>query len=112
MGGDRWFFDLLSRNRYYDEEFLPLVFVKSPGPVKGFWGFFRVLTVRDEKGGGMARRNQNTFIKRQKEIERVRKAKEKMARRQGKRSREEGPAGVTLSDEPSQDPVGEGGIDA
>jgi hypothetical protein len=32
----------------------------------------------------MAGRNQNTFIKRQKEIKRVRKAKEKMARRHGK----------------------------
>ncbi len=31
----------------------------------------------------MAKKNRNTFLKRQKEIERVQKAKEKMARRQG-----------------------------
>ena len=69
----------------------------------------------------MARRNQNTFLKRQKEIERVRKAKEKMDRRQGKKSTEddlygygrpvsakatEDPDGVTESAEPSQDPDG------
>ena len=50
----------------------------------------------------MARRNQNTFLKRQKEMERVRKAKEKMARRQGKVLTEEvphlslGPAGTEI----------------
>ena len=33
----------------------------------------------------MARNNQNAFLKRQKEIKRVRKAKEKMARRHGKK---------------------------
>jgi hypothetical protein len=33
----------------------------------------------------VARRNQNSFIKRQKELKRVRKAKEKMARRHGKK---------------------------
>lgn len=37
----------------------------------------------------MARRNQNSFIKRQKELKRVRKAKEKMARRQGKKLSDE-----------------------
>ena len=36
----------------------------------------------------MARRNQNTFLKRKKEMERVRKAKEKMDRRQGKKPEE------------------------
>ena len=35
----------------------------------------------------MAGRNRNTFLKRQKEIERVRRAAEKTARRQGKRAR-------------------------
>jgi hypothetical protein len=35
----------------------------------------------------MARQSQNTFIKRQKELERIRKAKEKMARRQGKENK-------------------------
>lgn len=51
----------------------------------------------------MARRNQNTFLKRQKEIERMRKAKEKMDRRHGKKRREEEPAGFALSGEPPQD---------
>ena len=37
----------------------------------------------------MARRNQNSFIKRQKELKRVRKAKEKMARRHGKKLADE-----------------------
>lgn len=32
----------------------------------------------------MARRSQNAFLKRQKELKRLRKAREKMARRQGK----------------------------
>jgi hypothetical protein len=54
----------------------------------------------------MARRNQNTFLKRQKEIARVRKAKEKMDRRHGKKSEEEPRFGVTVSDEPSQEPGG------
>jgi hypothetical protein len=36
----------------------------------------------------MARQSQNKFIKRQKELERMRKAKEKMARRQGKKDKE------------------------
>jgi len=35
-------------------------------------------------GRNMARKNRNSFLKRQKEMERVRKAKEKMNRRQGK----------------------------
>jgi acyl carrier protein phosphodiesterase len=35
----------------------------------------------------MARQSQNKFIKRQKELERMRKAKEKMARRQGKKDK-------------------------
>lgn len=35
----------------------------------------------------MARKNRNTFLKRQKEIERMRKAREKMARRQGKKAK-------------------------
>jgi hypothetical protein len=52
----------------------------------------------------MARRNQNTFLKRQKEMERVRKAKEKMARRQGKVITEEAPPRVSMFDEPSAEP--------
>lgn len=35
----------------------------------------------------MARQSQNKFIKRQKELERMRKAKEKMARRQSKKDK-------------------------
>lgn len=54
----------------------------------------------------MARRNQNTFLKRQKEMERVRKAKEKMARRQGKVITEEVPPRISMFDEPSQDTDG------
>ena len=58
----------------------------------------------------MARRNQNTFLKRQKEMERVRKAKEKMARRQGKVLTEEVPSWapkVATSQEPEGDTVAE-----
>jgi len=48
----------------------------------------------------MARRNQNTFQKRQKEIERKRKAKEKMERRQGKKDKsEESPDETLISDQ-------------
>ena len=52
----------------------------------------------------MARRNQNTFLKRQKEMERVRKAKEKMARRQGKVLTEEVPSWAGRVAEPSAAP--------
>jgi hypothetical protein len=38
-----------------------------------------------EKGIIMRKRNKRSFTKRQKELERKKKAKEKMARRQGKR---------------------------
>ena len=37
----------------------------------------------------MAKRNQNTFFKRQKEIKRKQEAQEKMARRQGKKKQDE-----------------------
>lgn len=37
----------------------------------------------------MAKRNQNTFFKRQKEIKRRQEAQEKMARRQGKKKQDE-----------------------
>ncbi|MCK9392029.1 MAG: hypothetical protein M0Q01_10765 [Syntrophales bacterium] len=37
----------------------------------------------------MAKRNQNTFFKRQKEIKRRQDAQEKMARRQGKKKQDE-----------------------
>jgi hypothetical protein len=82
-----------------------------PGPVKGVWGFFLTRTVGEQERRTMARRDQNTFIKRQKEIERVRKAKEKMDRRHGKKKLEEleaTPAPVESTEESD----GEGGIDA
>jgi hypothetical protein len=47
----------------------------------------------------MARRNQNTFMKRQKEIERKRKAKEKMERRQGKKKKSEESDETLISDQ-------------
>ncbi len=47
----------------------------------------------------MGKRNHNQFIKRQKELERQRKAAEKMARRQGKNMRG-APAVETVGAEP------------
>lgn len=47
----------------------------------------------------MGKRNHNQFIKRQKELERQRKAAEKMARRQGKSARVE-PAVEAVGTEP------------
>jgi len=47
----------------------------------------------------MGKRNHNQFIKRQKELERQRKAAEKMARRQGKGMRGE-PAVETVGPQP------------
>jgi hypothetical protein len=48
----------------------------------------------------MARQSQNKFIKRQKELERMRKAKEKMLRRQSKKDKapesDEAPAPVEV----------------
>ncbi|MCX5880023.1 MAG: hypothetical protein NTY44_13035 [Deltaproteobacteria bacterium] len=53
----------------------------SPEPVeKGVWDFIL--------GRNMARQNKNTFLKRQKEFDRMKKAKEKMARRHGKKDKE------------------------
>ena len=47
-----------------------------PEPVqKGVWDFF---------GRNMARQSRNKFLKRQKEFDRMKKAKEKMERRHGK----------------------------
>ncbi|HET6488708.1 MAG TPA: hypothetical protein VFG28_03015 [Syntrophales bacterium] len=48
----------------------------------------------------MGKRNHNQFIKRQKELERQRKATEKMARRQGKGMREQGPVVESAGTEP------------
>lgn len=39
-------------------------------------------------GRTMAKRNKNTFLKRQKEFDRMKKAKEKMDRRHGKKDKE------------------------
>lgn len=49
----------------------------------------------------MGKRNHNQFIKRQKELERLRKATEKMAKRQGKNMREEPAVEPTVA-EPAQ----------
>jgi hypothetical protein len=49
----------------------------------------------------MGKRNHNQFIKRQKELERLRKATEKMARRQGKNMRNE-PEVESADAEPAQ----------
>ena len=54
----------------------------------------------------MARRSPNQFIKRQKEMEKKRKAAEKMARRQNKKKRNEEPAldpSSDLTDQPSEE---------
>ena len=51
----------------------------------------------------MGKRNHNQFIKRQKELERQRKATEKMAKRQGKNMRDEpAPAVESAGAEPAQ----------
>jgi hypothetical protein len=49
----------------------------------------------------MGKRNHNQFIKRQKELERLRKATEKMAKRQGKNMRNE-PEVESAGAEPAQ----------
>jgi hypothetical protein len=57
---------------------------------RGFWVFLRLKECTSlGRGGGpeedrrnMAKQSQNKFIKRQKELERIRKASEKMAKRQ------------------------------
>jgi hypothetical protein len=57
-------------------------------PQKGFWGFFmRLQTYRVTTGRDMAHQSQNKFAKRQKELERKRKAEEKMAKRREKKNR-------------------------
>jgi hypothetical protein len=59
--------------------------------------------VGDGKRRSMAGRNRNTFLKRQKEMERVQRAREKMARRHGNgaakagRDAEEPPAEMGIS---------------
>jgi hypothetical protein len=50
----------------------------------------------------MARQSQNKFIKRQKELERMRKAKEKMVRRQSKKDKETDSDELLTSDQPGQ----------
>ncbi|HOF05493.1 MAG TPA: hypothetical protein PK175_10810 [Syntrophales bacterium] len=59
----------------------------------------------------MARRNQNSFFKRQREIKRMQEAQEKMARRQGKRKREqaEEEARSDLTERPVEAAVAEEG---
>lgn len=45
----------------------------------------------------MAKKNRNTFLKRQRELDRVQRAKEKMAKRQGAKEKK--------SDSDSEDPI-------
>jgi hypothetical protein len=52
----------------------------------------------------MARQSQNKFIKRQKELERMRKAKEKMLRRQAKKDRVTESDDAPASGEPADQP--------
>jgi hypothetical protein len=69
-----------------------LVLAVSPTPepaIKGFWVFLRLKNRRpggmvrlEEDRRNMARQGQDKFIKRQKELERIKKASEKMAKRQ------------------------------
>jgi len=48
----------------------------------------------------MARQSQNKFIKRQKELDRMRKANEKMERRQGKKNKTEESKETVIVDQP------------
>lgn len=50
----------------------------------------------------MAKRNQNTFLKRQKEIKRQQKAQEKMARRHGQKTQDEIYAEAAEAAEPAE----------
>lgn len=50
----------------------------------------------------MARQSQNKFIKRQKELDRMRKAKEKMERRQGKKNKTAESDGSQIFEEPGE----------
>ncbi|HUH66498.1 MAG TPA: hypothetical protein VLZ07_08695 [Syntrophales bacterium] len=52
----------------------------------------------------MARQSQNKFLKRQKELERMRKAREKMLRRQGKREKTAQPLEDPAREEPTDQP--------
>lgn len=67
-------------------------------------GIFFGLIYADFAGShrrNMGKRNHNQFIKRQKELERLRKATEKMAKRQGKNMRNES-AVESAGTEPAQ----------
>jgi hypothetical protein len=48
----------------------------------------------------MARQSQNKFIKRQKELDRMRKANEKMERRQSKKNKKKDAKETGMSDQP------------
>ena len=50
----------------------------------------------------MAKQSQNKFIKRQKELDRVRKAKEKMAKRQGEKNKSTESDGSQLFEQPQE----------
>ncbi len=61
--------------------------------VDDFWGF----SIRRN----MAKQSQNKFIKRKKELERMQKAKEKMARRQSRKNRTAESDGSPIFQQPS-----------
>lgn len=60
----------------------------------------------------MAGRNRNTFLKRQKEIDRTRKAREKMERRHGKKMAEAEPDGEGQALEAGDAGAGEAGAES
>jgi len=83
----------------------------SPELVKGCWVFLSLKKIPSQKNTwaipeegrwNMARQSQNKFIKRQKELERMRKAKEKMARRQSKKDKTMEADDPRTSDQSSQ----------
>ena len=79
----------LAAERSIEVALSDLVLAVSPPRAgsKGFWVFLCLKDRRHGEGGpeerrDMAKQSQNKFLKRQKELERMRKASEKMARRQ------------------------------
>jgi len=56
----------------------------------------------------MAKQSQNKFIKRQKELERMRKAKEKMERRQSRKNKTTESNGSSMFEQPGETSNGPG----
>jgi hypothetical protein len=86
MGGGKLILDISSLEAYSNTDFLDLVLAVIPRALKRLLGIFlNTWPYRMKTGGNMARPSQDKFIKRQKELERLRKANEKMARRKEKK---------------------------